>query len=101
LHGDYHPGNVVNATRESYLAIDPKGIVGHIGYDIAVFLNNFHWWQEQRPDIRERIAPAVEQFSNGVRHRSARGPTVGVRTDGAQRVVVVRRDAAVLQQHCG
>ena len=63
LHGDYHPGNVVNATRESYLAIDPKGIVGHIGYDIAVFLNNFHWWQEQRPDIRERIAPAVEQFS--------------------------------------
>jgi len=63
LHGDYHPGNVVNAMRSPYLAIDPKGVVGPIGYDIAVFLNNFHWWQEKRPDIRERIAPAIEQFS--------------------------------------
>jgi streptomycin 6-kinase len=63
LHGDYHPGNVVNATRSSYLAIDPKGIVGNIAYDIAVFLNNFHWWQEDKPDIRERLAHAVAQFS--------------------------------------
>ena len=63
LHGDYHPGNVVNSTRDSYLAIDPKGIFGHIGYDIAVFLNNFHWWQEKQPDVRARLGPAVEQFS--------------------------------------
>ena len=64
LHGDYHPGNVVNATRSPYLAIDPKGILGHVGYDIAVFLNNFHWWQEKEPDIRDRLEPAVMKFSN-------------------------------------
>lgn len=63
LHGDYHPGNVVNSARSPYLAIDPKGIVGHIGYDIAVFLNNFHWWQEKEPDIRQRLMPAVMKFS--------------------------------------
>ena len=63
LHGDFHPGNVVDATRAPFLVIDPKGIVGHIGYDIAVFLNNLHWWQETEPDVRERLAPAVTQFS--------------------------------------
>ena len=64
LHGDYHPGNVVNASREPYLAIDPKGIVGHLGYDIAVFLNNFHWWQEKLPDIRQRLELPVKQFAS-------------------------------------
>jgi len=63
LHGDFHPGNVVSATRERFLAIDPKGIVGPIGYDIAVFLNNFHWWQEERADIKERLDQAVRKFA--------------------------------------
>jgi streptomycin 6-kinase len=64
LHGDFHPGNVVSARREPFLAIDPKGIIGHIGYDIAVFLNNFHWWQETRTDVRERLDLAVTQFAD-------------------------------------
>ena len=64
LHGDFHPGNIVSSTRSPYLAIDPKGIIGHVGHDIGVFLNNFHWWQETRPDIRERLGLAVEQFAS-------------------------------------
>jgi len=64
LHGDYHPGNVVTATRAPYLAIDPKGIIGHIGYEIAVFLNNLHWWQETEPDVKARLDRAIFQFSN-------------------------------------
>jgi streptomycin 6-kinase len=64
LHGDLHPGNIVTATREPYLLIDPKGIIGPMGYEIAVFLNNFHWWQEHRADVRGRLAFAVEQFSD-------------------------------------
>jgi streptomycin 6-kinase len=28
LHGDLHQGNVLSATREPYLAVDPKGIIG-------------------------------------------------------------------------
>lgn len=63
LHGDYHPGNVVNATRSPFLAIDPKGIIGHIGYEIAVFLNNYHWWQEKRADVRDRLAAALSKFA--------------------------------------
>ncbi len=64
LHGDFHPGNIVTATRSPFLAIDPKGIIGHMGYEIAVFLNNFHWWQDSRSDIRDRLDRAVKQFSD-------------------------------------
>lgn len=63
LHGDFHPGNVVSAGNSRYLAIDPKGLIGPLGYDIAVFLNNFHWWQESRPDVRARMAFAIERFA--------------------------------------
>ncbi|MFL6374707.1 MAG: aminoglycoside phosphotransferase family protein [Pyrinomonadaceae bacterium] len=64
LHGDFHPDNIVSADRADFLLIDPKGIIGHIGYEIAVFLNNFHWWQDEEPDIRERLASAIDQFSH-------------------------------------
>lgn len=64
LHGDFHPANIVSATRSPFLVIDPKGVIGHAGYDIAVFLNNFHWWQESKPDIHHRLDKAVAQFSD-------------------------------------
>lgn len=64
LHGDLHPANIVTAARSPYLAIDPKGIVGPVGYDIAVFLNNYHWWQDTLPDIKERLDNAVYRFSS-------------------------------------
>jgi streptomycin 6-kinase len=65
LHGDFHPGNIVTDLRSSgFCVIDPKGISGHIGYEIGVFLNNFYWWQEKRPDIKERLNLAVQQFAN-------------------------------------
>lgn len=63
IHGDFHPRNIVSATREPFLVIDPKGIVGSLGYEIAVFLNNFHWWQDEKPDIKERLRVAVRQFA--------------------------------------
>jgi streptomycin 6-kinase len=64
IHGDYHPGNVVTATREPYLAIDPKGIVGHVGYDIAVFLINLERWQKQNPELETLLANAVDAFAD-------------------------------------
>lgn len=63
LHGDFHHENVLSSDRSGYLVIDPKGIIGHIGYEIAVFLNNHHWWQETKPDIRDRLDRAVGRFS--------------------------------------
>ncbi len=47
----------------SYCVIDPKGWAGHIGYEIAVFLNNYHWWQEKRSDIGSRLDQAVQEFA--------------------------------------
>lgn len=63
LHGDFHPGNIVSSTRAPFLAIDPKGIVGHIGYDIAVFLNNLHWWQKGDSNVDVLLDDAVERFA--------------------------------------
>jgi streptomycin 6-kinase len=38
VHGDFNPGNVLAATREPWLAIDPKPMVGDPGYDPSQFL---------------------------------------------------------------
>ncbi|HEY2848191.1 MAG TPA: aminoglycoside phosphotransferase family protein [Pyrinomonadaceae bacterium] len=74
LHGDFHPDNIVSAARSPFLLIDPKGIIGHLGYDIAVFLNNLHWWQEDYPDVKNRLSVAIRQFSGafGISSRELR-----------------------------
>lgn len=63
IHGDYHPGNLVTQGESGFCVIDPKGLAGHIGYEIAVFLNNFNSWQEKKADIRPMLAVAVDQFA--------------------------------------
>jgi streptomycin 6-kinase len=63
LHGDLHHENVLSATRESFLAIDPKGIVGDIGYEIAVFLNNHFWWLASERNLRDKLSDAIRKFS--------------------------------------
>ena len=40
LHADLHHGNILTATKEPFLAIDPKGIVGAKGYDVGTYLLN-------------------------------------------------------------
>lgn len=63
LHGDFHPGNIVTSNRAPFLAIDPKGLVGHIGYDIAVLLNNLLWWQKGSGDVESLLQNAIAKFS--------------------------------------
>jgi streptomycin 6-kinase len=63
LHGDLHHENILSAERESFLAIDPKGVVGDIGYEIAVFMNNQRRIMRSRQDLRQIIARRIEQFS--------------------------------------
>ncbi len=63
IHGDLHHENILSATREPFLAIDPKGIVGDIGYEVGVFLNNHLWWLASEPDLQEKLNNAVRQFS--------------------------------------
>jgi streptomycin 6-kinase len=40
LHGDLHHFNVLKATREPWLCIDPKGLVGDPCFELAAFLRN-------------------------------------------------------------
>jgi len=63
IHGDLHHENILSAKREPFLAIDPKGIIGDIGYEIAVFLNNHLWGLATEPNLKEKLNDAVRQFS--------------------------------------
>lgn len=63
LHGDLHHGNILSAQRESYLAIDPKGIVGDIGFEISVFLNNPRSWVLNHPRREKILKTRLEMFS--------------------------------------
>lgn len=40
LHGDLHQENILSATREPWLAIDPKGLVGEPAYETGSLLRN-------------------------------------------------------------
>jgi streptomycin 6-kinase len=63
LHGDLHHDNILSATREPFLVIDPKGIVGHVGYDIGVFLNNHHDWLDWDTRLEGRLDTAISDFA--------------------------------------
>jgi len=40
LHGDLHYGNIVYGQEENWLAIDPKGLIGEVTYDLANLICN-------------------------------------------------------------
>lgn len=63
IHGDFHHENILSAAREKFLVIDPKGVIGQIGYEISVFLNNHLWilWNDE--NLREKLSDAVLKFS--------------------------------------
>ena len=63
LHGDIHFDNILSAQHEPFLVIDPKGVMGEIGYEIAVFLNDLAGWTEHLANRKELLAKAVESFS--------------------------------------
>jgi streptomycin 6-kinase len=64
LHGDHHPGNVLSATREPWLAIDCKPLVGDPAYDLAQWLGNRCEAVEQSPDAVSAIRRQIEQLSD-------------------------------------
>lgn len=40
LHGDLHHENILYDDRYSWIAIDPKGVVGELAYEIGAFIRN-------------------------------------------------------------
>lgn len=65
LHGDVHTDNIISAAREPFLLIDPKGCVGEIGFEIAVFLNDFVSWTNYLTNQKDVLNCAVGKFSEG------------------------------------
>lgn len=63
LHGDFHHENILSAEREPFLAVDPKGIVGDIGYDISIFMINHANWLKNKPNLPQKLDAAIRQFS--------------------------------------
>ncbi|GIF13254.1 aminoglycoside phosphotransferase family protein [Actinoplanes teichomyceticus] len=65
LHGDLHHDNVLTATREPWLAIDPHGVVGDPGYEVGAMLYNPDPMGDD--DTVLQLAPArVEQLAAGL-----------------------------------
>ena len=63
LHGDVHFDNILSARREPFLLIDPKGLIGEIGYEIAVFHNDLAGWTGHLSNQKQILKFAVERFS--------------------------------------
>jgi streptomycin 6-kinase len=63
LHGDLHHYNILSATREPWLAIDPKGVVGEAAYETGALLRNpfsVTNWPDLDRQLRRRVAILAE-----------------------------------------
>lgn len=64
LHGDLNHSNILSAQRESWLAIDPKGVIGEREYEIGVLLRNPQPKLLQLPDPKEVLERRIDQLAN-------------------------------------
>lgn len=66
LHGDLHHENILSATREPWLAIDPKGLAGDPGFEVGAYLHNL--WADLYPerDPRHTVARRVALFAEAL-----------------------------------
>jgi streptomycin 6-kinase len=63
LHGDLHHDNVLRATREPWLAIDPHGLVGDPGYETTSLLFNPEPG-DRDPALTALVPARVEQLAD-------------------------------------
>ncbi len=65
LHGDLHHDNILRATREPWLAIDPHGVIGDPGYEVGSLL--FNPDPGNRDEKLTGLVPSrVEQFADAL-----------------------------------
>lgn len=61
LHGDLHHDNVLLDSERGWLAVDPKGVVGELEYEVGAALRNPH----KQPELfasQARITRRVDRF---------------------------------------
>jgi streptomycin 6-kinase len=64
LHGDLHHGNILSATREPWVGIDPKGVIGDPAYETTAFLRNPYPEFLKRKNPKKDILRRIEIFSH-------------------------------------
>jgi streptomycin 6-kinase len=64
LHQDFHGGNVLRAARESWLAIDPKPLVGEREFDTASLLRDRRQELARDPDPGGTVRRRLDQLSS-------------------------------------
>jgi streptomycin 6-kinase len=64
LHGDLHHWNILSSERESWLAIDPKGVIGEPEYETGAWLRNPFPNILEMPNPVRMIARRIDQFSD-------------------------------------
>ena len=65
LHGDFHPGNILAAEREPWLAIDPKPLVGDPAYEPVQLLTQRGGRIAEPPapaDVERRLAAIADRL---------------------------------------
>ncbi len=62
LHGDIHHENVLRGGESGWITIDPKGLVGERGYEIAPWMLNPPG-TGKRPDLAEVLSARLDLFS--------------------------------------
>jgi streptomycin 6-kinase len=65
LHGDLHHDNVLQATREPWLALDPHGLVGDPGYETGALLYN-PWPERREAELLALVPARIEQLAAGL-----------------------------------
>lgn len=63
LHGDLHHWNILSATREPWLAIDPKGLTGELAFEAGAYLRNR---TDGAADLPAQLRRRAQQFAEAL-----------------------------------
>lgn len=64
VHQDFHCGNVLQATRAPWLAIDPKPLVGEREFDTSSLLRDRRWELRNDPDPVGRVGHRLDLLAS-------------------------------------
>ncbi len=72
LHGDLHHDNILSSQENSWLVIDPKGIVGDQSFEVASFIRNPLPELLEQSDLKNLIENRIQSFSKYLNIREER-----------------------------
>jgi streptomycin 6-kinase len=62
IHGDLHHSNILKATRQPWLAIDPKGVWGDPAFEVGAFLRNPGSELSAAPNLEKLLLERLQIF---------------------------------------